>query len=96
MKFTPDGGKVRVEAAPCGRFAEISVSDSGIGIPEDQRQAVFDKFYQCAPDRGAEGTGLGLAITKRLVEQHGGSISLRSEPGRGAASLSRFRWSNLE
>ncbi|MGA2715804.1 MAG: PAS domain-containing sensor histidine kinase, partial [Bryobacteraceae bacterium] len=86
IKFTPDGGRVRIQAARCGGFTEISVSDTGIGIPEDQQQAVFDKFHQVRAgiEGGHEGTGLGLAITKRLVEQHRGSISLKSEPGKGA------------
>jgi len=85
VKFTPDGGKVRVEAAPHERFAEISVSDTGIGIPQDQHRAVFDKFYQVrSATRGGGGTGLGLAITKGLVEQHGGRIWLKSEPGNGS------------
>ena len=86
IKFTPDGGKVRVEAATRDGFTEISVSDTGIGVPEDQHQAVFDKFYQvkAATEGGLEGTGLGLAITKRLVEQHGGSIWINSEPGNGS------------
>ena len=85
IKFTPNGGRVRVDAADCGHFAEISVRDTGIGIPEDQQQAVFDKFYQVRAgiQGGHEGTGLGLAITKRLVDQHGGTISLKSEPGNG-------------
>lgn len=84
VKFTPDGGKVRVEAAPRDRFAEISVSDTGIGILEDEHQAVFDKFYQVRSATKGGGTGLGLAITKRLVEQHGGRIWLKSEPGNGS------------
>jgi PAS domain S-box-containing protein len=85
IKFTPNGGRVRVDAAGRGHFAEISVRDTGIGIPEHQQQAVFDKFYQVRAgiQGGHEGTGLGLAITKRLVDQHGGSISLKSEPGSG-------------
>ena len=86
VKFTPDGGQVRVEAAIRDRYAEISVSDTGIGITEDQHQAVFDKFYQVsnATRGGPKGTGLGLAITKRLVEQHGGRIWLKSELGDGS------------
>jgi PAS domain S-box-containing protein len=85
IKFTADGGRIRIRAACSGQFAEIAVSDTGIGIPEDQQQAVFDKFYQVRAgiQGGNEGTGLGLAITKRLVDQHGGSISLESEPGNG-------------
>ena len=85
IKFTPDGGRVRVQAAESERLAEISVSDTGIGIPEDQQQAVFDKFYQVRAgiQGGSEGTGPGLAITKRLVDQHGGSLWLKSEPGSG-------------
>jgi PAS domain S-box-containing protein len=85
VKFTPEGGEVRVEAAPRDRFAEISVTDTGIGIPKDQHQAVFDRFYQvrAATTSGPEGTGLGLAITKGLVEHHGGRIWLKSEPGKG-------------
>ena len=86
VKFTPVGGKVRVEAAPRNRFAEISISDTGTGIPEDKHQAVFDKFYQLRPATGgrSEGTGLGLAITKRLIEEHGGTIWLKSKPGGGS------------
>jgi len=86
IKFTPAHGHVTVAAATSGRFAEISVSDTGIGIPEDQHQAVFDKFYQLrTAQRGKPaGTGLGLAITKRLVEQHGGTIRLESQPGAGS------------
>ncbi len=85
IKFTPDGGSIRVRAARPDAFAEISVSDTGIGIPEDQQWAVFNRFYQvrAGTQGGHEGTGLGLAITKHLVDQHGGSISLKSEPGKG-------------
>jgi len=86
IKFTPHGGRVRVQAANRDRLAEISVLDTGIGIPADQHQAVFEKFHQVPTGipGGSEGTGLGLAITKRLVDQHGGSLSLTSEPGCGS------------
>ena len=86
VKFTPEGGEVCVEAVSRDGFAEISISDTGIGVTEDQHQSVFDKFYQVrtATNGGAEGTGLGLAITKRLVEQHGGRIWLKSELGSGS------------
>ena len=85
LKFTPEGGRVRVEAARRDRLAEISISDTGVGIPEDEHRAVFDKFYQVrSVTKGGGGTGLGLAITKRLVEQHGGKIWLKSKPGHGS------------
>ncbi len=87
VKFTPDGGKVWIEAAvESGSTVAISVVDTGIGIAAEEREAVFDKFYQAGPTtKGVrEGTGLGLAITKRLVEQHGGKLWLESEPGKGS------------
>jgi PAS domain S-box-containing protein len=85
VKFTPEGGSVGLDAGPSGRFAKIAVSDTGIGIPAELHDAVFDKFYQVrAAKQGAEGTGLGLAITRRLVEQHGGTIWIESEPGHGS------------
>ena len=86
VKFTPEGGKVSVEAIERGGFVQICVSDTGIGIPEEQHEAVFDKFYQVgATTKGVrEGTGLGLAITKALVEEHGGRIWVESEPGKGS------------
>jgi signal transduction histidine kinase len=67
------------------------VEDSGIGIPVDQQEAIFDEFYQVGvTTKGIkEGTGLGLAISKRLVEAHGGRIWVKSELGKG----SRFTFS---
>jgi PAS domain S-box-containing protein len=86
VKFTPEGGRIRVDAIARDSLAEVSVSDTGIGISTEEQAAVFDKFYQVGPTtRGVrEGTGLGLAITKQLVEAHGGRIWLESEPGRGS------------
>ena len=86
VKFTPDGGKVRVEAGIHDGFAVIAVCDTGVGIPREEHRSIFDKFHQVgATAKGVrEGTGLGLAITKRLVEEHGGSIQVESEPSRGS------------
>ena len=87
IKFTPSGGKIRVEAHLDGHFAAITVTDTGIGIPNEEHESVFDKFYQVsATTKGVrEGTGLGLAITRHLIEEHGGSISVKSTPGQGSA-----------
>jgi len=86
VKFTPEGGRVRVEAGIRGTFVSLSVADTGVGISSEEHKSIFDKFYQVgATTKGVrEGTGLGLAITKRLVEQHGGSIHVESERNRGS------------
>jgi signal transduction histidine kinase len=87
VKFTPNGGAVWVEAAATdAQWLEISVCDTGVGIPKDEQESIFEKFYQAgSTTKGTrEGTGLGLPITKKLVELHGGNIRLTSEPGHGS------------
>ena len=85
-KFTPENGRIEVTASIQNGFAVTNVRDSGIGIRKEDHQAIFDMFYQTgATTKGVrEGTGLGLAITRRLVEQHGGRISVDSAPGKGS------------
>jgi signal transduction histidine kinase len=75
-----------VLAALEDQVAAISVIDTGMGIPSEEHESVFDKFYQVgATTKGVrEGTGLGLAITRRLVEQHGGRIWVESEVAVGS------------
>jgi signal transduction histidine kinase/DNA-binding response OmpR family regulator len=87
VKFTPAGGKVWVDARIKDEALVVSVHDTGIGIPQEQQTRIFDKFYQTGmTTKGVrEGTGLGLAITKHLVERHGGTIELQSDPGRGSS-----------
>jgi signal transduction histidine kinase len=85
LKFTPADGHVAVEASvECG-WLSVTVTDDGPGIPEAEREAIFERFYQVGttPKRVQEGTGLGLAITKRLVEQHGGRIHVEAPAGGG-------------
>jgi PAS domain S-box-containing protein len=86
IKFTPNDGRIELQAKLCEGGAEISVKDSGIGIPEEAQESVFDKFHQVSSTtKGVrEGTGLGLTITRALVEHHGGRISLRSALGEGS------------
>jgi signal transduction histidine kinase len=86
VKFTPEGGTVWIEAMTDNTNLEVLVCDTGIGIPENEQSAIFDKFYQIenAMGRAREGTGLGLAITKHLIEIHQGSISVDSYPGQGS------------
>jgi len=86
VKFTPDGGRVSVQADQLDGNVRIAVRDTGIGIaPEDQRR-VFEEFQQARHQtaQSREGTGLGLTLSKRFVELHGGTLTLESEPGKGS------------
>ncbi len=86
VKFTPEGGRIRVRARRANSHVEIAVADTGVGIAAGDREMVFEEFRQVGTDslKKAEGTGLGLALTKKLVELHGGSITLESEIGKGS------------
>ena len=84
IKFTPKDGTVTVSACYSGAEIEISVADNGPGIPLDEQNRIFERFFQGARPGFMEGTGLGLAITKRLIEQHGGQIHVQSAPGQGS------------
>lgn len=86
VKFTPEGGKVWVEIQEDAGFARVTVGDTGVGIPHEEQENIFDKFYQVGnTTRGVrEGTGLGLSITKELVQMHGGWIEVDSRPGEGS------------
>ena len=86
VKFTPAGGSVSVSARLADSMVEIAVADTGIGIPEADRDLVFEEFRQASGDhlKKSEGTGLGLALARRFVELHGGHMSLQSEVGKGS------------
>jgi signal transduction histidine kinase len=92
VKFTPQGGEVGVAAREIGEFLEVDVWDTGVGIAEGDQGAIFEEFRQVAPpgESKQEGTGLGLALARRLVALHGGTLAVRSEPGRGSTFTARF------
>ena len=90
VKFTPAGGKIGIDVltskipdAPISEYAEISISNTGEGIPEDKLPHVFDRFYQVddSSKREYEGSGIGLALVKELTELHGGNVSVASSLG---------------
>jgi two-component system OmpR family sensor kinase len=90
MKFTPVNGQVTLSTVNTGAEMEISVTDTGPGVPQEALARIFDRFYQVDPSRaggetaaGRRGAGLGLAIVQEIVQVHGGRIGVRSEVGRG-------------
>ncbi len=85
VKFTPDGGTVTVSLARGGDRAVLEVADTGIGIPADERDRLFERFYRTsvAREHAIEGTGLGLVIARAIAESHGGSIGFESREGEG-------------
>jgi signal transduction histidine kinase len=90
VKFTPRGGRVTLSlyAEPTG--ARIEVADTGVGIPREERDAIFSRFYRVEESRSTRGSGLGLAICAWVVAAHGGEINLDSEPGRGTRFIVRL------
>jgi two-component system phosphate regulon sensor histidine kinase PhoR len=86
IKYTPDGGSVRLFTEDEDTFIRVSVADSGIGIPFKDLPRIFERFYRVDEARTREqgGTGLGLAIVKHIVQLHGGTVSVTSEPGQGS------------
>jgi signal transduction histidine kinase len=86
IKFTPEKGEVKVYLSIADNTAQISVSDTGIGIPDDKQKSIFDPFKQAhsSNNRAYGGTGLGLSLVKKYVEMHGGEIWIESEVGKGS------------
>jgi len=85
IRYTPPGGRVTVSLSYDKKEIEFSVKDTGVGIPKDQQERVFTKFFRGANvmRMATEGTGLGLFITKNIIEAHGGKIWFESEENVG-------------
>jgi signal transduction histidine kinase len=94
VKFTPDGGSVTLAAQQVAGMLELSVTDTGIGISQEDQARLFQPFSQIdsSLSRHHQGTGLGLVMVKRLAELHGGSAGLTSAPGQGARFWVRIPW----
>ena len=85
VKYTPDGGRIRVSLSRMGRDAVLEISDTGVGIPQEDLAHVFDRFYRVdkARSRDTGGTGLGLSIVQQIVRLHAGSVTVQSVRGEG-------------
>ena len=80
FKFTPDGGKVTLQLIEKDADFEVRVADSGVGIPDDEKQKVFERFYSAKHQNGYMGTGIGLNLTSLLVRLHKGTITIEDNP----------------
>jgi signal transduction histidine kinase/uncharacterized protein YigA (DUF484 family) len=88
LKFTPEGGRIDVQAALRDGVAEVSVTDTGVGISPGDQEAIFEEFRQVGTAANkVEGTGLGLAISRKFVELHGGTIWVTSQLGKGSTFI---------
>jgi two-component system, OmpR family, phosphate regulon sensor histidine kinase PhoR len=89
IKYSPDGGRVEVGAAPAGEMVRFHVRDQGLGVPEGEQKRIFDKFYRLDPNMtaGVGGTGLGLYICDELVRRMGGRIWVESDGEAGSTFL---------
>ncbi len=92
IKYNTDGGKVDITVSSDGKNAEIRVKDTGIGIPPEHRDRIFERFYRVdkSHSKASGGTGLGLSIVKHAVQYHNGKITLESEVGKGTAITVEF------
>ncbi len=92
IKYTQADGLVSLRLRTLGRMAVIEVEDSGIGIPEEEQQRIFERFYRVDRARSREqgGTGLGLAIVKHIAQSHKGSVMVTSQPNKGSAFTVRL------
>ena len=92
IKYNVDGGKVDISVSSDGRNAKIRVADTGIGIPPEHRDRIFERFYRVdkSHSKASGGTGLGLSIVKHAIQYHNGKITLESEVGRGTTITVEF------
>jgi signal transduction histidine kinase len=92
VRYTPDNGSVTVKVGAAGKWVVLMVADTGIGIPEEAMPKLFTEFYRASNARkmSSMGSGIGMSIVKKIVDEHGGSIDVRSQEGEGTAFTVRL------
>ena len=87
IKFSPRGGTITIRVEAVDDIVRLTIADTGVGIPADKLERVFDRFYQVdgSATRRFGGAGLGLAIVRRIIEAHGGQIWVESDLGQGSS-----------
>jgi two-component system sensor histidine kinase SenX3 len=92
IQYSPDGSRVGIGVSQRDGVVEIAVTDQGVGIPEGERDRVFERFFRVdsARSRNTGGTGLGLSIVKHVVQNHGGDVRVWSQQGRGSTFTIRL------
>ena len=84
IKYSPNNSKIEVRGWQERSYAVFSITDFGLGIPEDELPKIFTRFFRARTSEGIPGTGIGLDIVKEFVEMHGGSICASSQEGKGS------------
>jgi two-component system phosphate regulon sensor histidine kinase PhoR len=95
IKFSPKGGTVEIRMSDENEHVQVAVEDHGIGIPKENMDHIFDRFYHLerSGDDLFGGIGLGLAITRQVIQEHHGNIDVESEPGKGTVfTLTLMKW----
>jgi len=93
VKYSPPGGRIDIDLAGCSSENEniiVTVADTGIGIPLQEQDKIFERFYRCDPSRSHAGTGLGLSLARTIARSHGGDITVFSRPGEGSTFTVTF------
>ena len=92
IKYNKEGGSVWISSSMARNRLELVVRDNGLGIPKDQHERLFERFFRVHKERSRElgGTGLGLSIVKHIVNLYDGTISLDSEPNKGTSFIILF------
>ncbi len=90
MKYSPDGGLIQITAAQDGTQIAVVIEDQGIGIPEADRERVFERYYRGSITSGSAARGNGLSLVRMIVDLHKGTVSVESREGEGSRFTIRF------